>query len=429
MKKLFSIFCTILLFIGLITPVQAQEEFDIVSEYAILINLDDDQKIYEKNSDVKMFPASMTKVMTVLTALDYITNLDEQITIDASMLDGLEEADASVAGFKIGEQVTMRDLIYGALLPSGADACRALAIYATGSESSFIDKMNEKANVLQLKQTHFMNSTGLHEDEHYTTVEDMSIIVKTALNNEVFYEAFTATEYTSSSTIQHPDGLDMVSSVRKQEKNFAFSPDTISGGKTGFTLEGGLCLASIGIHDNARYLLITGYAGNDASYPQHIADAHTIYDKMYETYDYIEVRVKQSIIDTIHIKYNLFNRELDVLLQEPLLALVPRNADMKDIKVTYNGALELEAPIEKGQHLGNIQVTYEDKILKEVTFYAPDDIGKNWLLYGLAMIIDFFVSIRYILCTVLFLFVGWVAYRRYKVIQRRKRRIRKRSQK
>lgn len=405
---------------------QAKEDFHIMSAYAILINLDDNEVLYAKNSDEEMYPASMTKVMTVYTALDYIDNLDEQITITNEMLSGLVEENASVAGFSAQETVTMRDLLYGALLPSGADACQALAFYVAGSEEAFAEVMNQKLLEMNLTKTHFTNATGLHDDMHYTTAKEMAEIVKAAIQNDTFYEVFTAKEYTTQPTSQHPNGIEFTSSLRKSEKSFGLSDDIITGAKTGYTLEGGLCLASIGYHDNAHYLLVTGYAGGDSSIPMHIIDAHTIYEKMYKTYDYQKVWEKDKEIDDLHVKYNLFHRKIEVSLEEDIYALINKSYDINQINVSFDGETTLEAPIEKGQLLGNIVVSFQGEVIKQLPFYAPDDIGRNMILYGIGMVIDFLVSIRYILLTIVILFIIWVCYRRYKIRKRRKKRNQKR---
>lgn len=422
MKKTAIIISSILCLIFSIVPLSAQENFDIASEYAILINLKDDQVLYEKNAEERMYPASMTKLMTVLTAMDSITDLKKEVTITNDMLEGLSEEGASVAGFSNNEVVTLEALIYGALLPSGADACRALAFHIAGSEQAFVELMNQKAKDLGLVNTHFENTTGLHDDNHYTTVKEMAEILKAAMDNSTMYMALTSETYTVAPTLYHPEGLTLKSTLRSQETISVVNPSVVIGGKTGFTLEGGLCLASFAELKDVSYILVTGNAGTNSSVPQHILDAYTIYDFMMNTYDYKEVLSSNSEIANIKVRYNIFHHNLGIELEEPLSALVNKNYKLEDVKVSFDGNLEIEAPIEEGQFLGNIQVTYNGEVLKEIPFHAQSDIGRNWLWYGAARIIDFIVSIRYILLSIVIVFISWVAYRRYKVLQRRKRR-------
>ena len=162
------------------------EELDIYSKSAILYNMDDDIILYEKNSEERTSIASLTKIMTCIVAIENIDNLDQKIILKSDVFTGLAEAGASVAGFRVGENVTFRDLLMGALLPSGADATRALALNISGSESEFVNLMNNKAIELGLKDTHFENTTGLESSNHYSTVKDISIILKYALKNQTF---------------------------------------------------------------------------------------------------------------------------------------------------------------------------------------------------------------------------------------------------
>ena len=159
-------------------------DFNIHSKNAILYNLDENTILYEKASQEKVSIASMTKIMTAIVAMEHINDLDEKITLTNEDFYGLEEANASVAGFEVGQRVTYRDLLYGLLLPSGADAAQALTRNVAGGRVNFINLMNEKAMDLGLKNTHFVNETGLDEEEHYSTVEEVAIIFQYALRNE-----------------------------------------------------------------------------------------------------------------------------------------------------------------------------------------------------------------------------------------------------
>lgn len=187
-NKFFYTLITISLLM-LLFPIRIYAESDnlnINSKYAILYNLDDDNIIYEKNADDRISVASLTKIMTCIVALENIQNLDDTIILNKNIFYGLIEANASVAGFNAGDKVSYRDLVMGALLPSGADATRALAFNISGSEEKFVELMNKKANDLGLLNTHFENTTGLESANHYSSVKDISIILKYALQNDNF---------------------------------------------------------------------------------------------------------------------------------------------------------------------------------------------------------------------------------------------------
>ena len=150
-------------------------DLELYSENALLIDLESNTVLVQKNADASIYPASMTKVMTVLVAAEHIENWDETFTMTQSIIDPLFLADASMAGFVHGEAVSMTELLYGAVLPSGAEATEALAIVTAGSEEAFAALMNEKAQALGLKDTHFVDASGLHDENHYTTLSDMAV--------------------------------------------------------------------------------------------------------------------------------------------------------------------------------------------------------------------------------------------------------------
>ena len=144
-------------------PLRAAQTLTIDSTYGYAVDLHTLQVLYEKESDQRMYPASMTKVLTALTALDAIESLDDEVTITLEMLEGLEDGTYTLAGFLNGEVVTMRDLLYGVLLPSGADACQAFAVSLFGSEEAMVEAMNAKAKALGMEDSHFTNTVGMHD--------------------------------------------------------------------------------------------------------------------------------------------------------------------------------------------------------------------------------------------------------------------------
>ena len=193
----------------------------------------------------------------------------------------LYEESASMAGFEPGETVTVRDLLYGIILPSGGECSVEIARHVSGSEEAFVEKMNEKAAELGMTDTHFANVTGLQDEEHYTTVKDMSILLQNALENRLFRQIFCTREYTASPTEQHPQGLSFESSMFRLEEDWQVKGGEIRGGKTGFTDQAGLCLASLAHVDNRDYILVTAKAdGNHQTEPYHALDALNLYGQI-----------------------------------------------------------------------------------------------------------------------------------------------------
>ncbi len=220
---------------------------DINSEYAVLIERESGRIVGQRNYDSKVFPASLTKIMTLLVAVEQNENLDATFEMTFEIIDPLYREEASLAGFTGGEQVKVIDLMYGAILPSGADATCGLAIHTAGSEAAFVELMNKKVEELGLKNTHFANTSGLHDPQNFTTVYDMAIILKAASENELAKKILSTYQYTTSPTPEHPDGILLTSTLFSrmygtEPKNGA----VIEGGKTGFINESGNCIASYG---------------------------------------------------------------------------------------------------------------------------------------------------------------------------------------
>ncbi len=255
---------------------------DLYSSNAILVSLEDHTILLDKNSEEIIYPASLTKLMTVLVALENIPDLNEKIILKNRVFTNLYEENASMAGFLPNEEVTAEDLLYGAMLPSGAEASIGLAESIAGSESGFAQLMNEKAQQLGMTNSHFMNATGLHHPDHYTTVKDLSILLQSALVNPIFREVYTAERYSIKSTNRHPEGITLTSRLFNYLNTNQVTKGKIIGGKTGYTEQAGLCLASLASINGEEYLLVTvGAEGDPRSEQFNITDALAVYQKLY----------------------------------------------------------------------------------------------------------------------------------------------------
>jgi len=251
----------------------------LYSTNAILVRLTDSKVLLQKNSEDKIYPASLTKLMTVLVAIENLPDLNEEIRLTRSMFDGLYEANASMAGFQPDEQVRAKDLIYGVMLPSGAECCRALAYHIAGSEPDFVELMNQKAEDLGMANTHFVNASGLHDGNHYTTVRDIAILLNYALRNEDFRNVFTTFRYSTAPTNKHPEGITFYSTLFDKLTEQQIADGAFLGGKTGYTAEAGLCLASLALVDEKEYILVTaGAKGNHNSQQYNVIDAFYVYN-------------------------------------------------------------------------------------------------------------------------------------------------------
>ena len=231
-------------------------DLELYSSSAVLVDVQSGTVLAEKGMDEKIYPASMTKVMTLLVAAENLPDLDATFTMTQAIIDPLYLAGASMAGYVNGETVTMRDLLYGAVVPSGAEATEALAQAVAGSEEAFVAMMNEKAAALGLTNTHFMNTSGLHDENHYSTVREIALILQAALENETCTEILSAENYRASETEQHPDGLAMTNKfLYRVHHEYALNGAEITAAKTGYTAEAMNCCASAGKTPDGRSVI------------------------------------------------------------------------------------------------------------------------------------------------------------------------------
>ena len=253
---------------------------ELYSEAAVLLD-EEGQILGRKNSEKKIYPASLTKIMTVILSIEKLDSIQERTVLREEIFPKLYAQDASMAGFLPGEKVTYRDLLYGALLPSGAECCVALAEGACGSEKEFVSEMNKKAKKLGMKHTHFTNTTGLHDDSHYTTVKDLSRLLCYAMKNQEFFKIFTASSYSVPATNKHPEGFTFFSTLSQELEKAGIKNTCILGGKTGYTSNAGLCLATVAEINGKKYFFVTAHAqGSHNTEPYHVLDALSVYEKL-----------------------------------------------------------------------------------------------------------------------------------------------------
>lgn len=236
---------------------------EVASTNAILINESTDTIIAQKGARQRICPASMTKVLTVLVAAENITkeNLDDTFTMTLDITDYAYVNDCSSVGFLEGEVVTVRDLFYGTVLPSGGDAAVGLATYIAGSHEEFVDMMNEKLEELGLADSaHFTNCVGLYDDNHYCTVYDMAVIMKAAIQNELCREFLSLHTYTTSSTEAHPEGITISNWFLRRIEDKDTGGEVLCA-KTGYVVQSKNCAVSYEIkEDGVPYICVTAGA-------------------------------------------------------------------------------------------------------------------------------------------------------------------------
>ncbi|MCR5268919.1 MAG: serine hydrolase [Lachnospiraceae bacterium] len=236
---------------------------DVLAERGILIDPKTHTIIADKNGTSRMVPASMTKVLTLLVACEHITDLDDTFTLTAEIGDYAKKHDLSIVGFNTDEVVTVRDLLYGTILPSGGDAAMALATYVAGSHEAFVELMNEKVAQLGLSETtHFTNCVGLYDENHYSTCYDIAMIMQAALENDLCRQILTEHIYTTKPTPQHPAGIEISNWFLRRIEDKDCGGEVMYA-KTGYVKESGYCAVSFAQGPGEQpYICVTTNSGS-----------------------------------------------------------------------------------------------------------------------------------------------------------------------
>ncbi len=373
MKKIKIILCILCLLIPF--PAFALE-VEIASSNMVLYNLNEDKIIAAKGEDEPVSIASMTKIMTTLVAIEHIQDMEEEVTLTGKVFEGLVEANASVAGFRWGQKVTYRDLVYGAFLPSGADATNALALFLAGGQEPFVKWMNEKAQSLGLKNTHFVNTSGLDCEGHYSTVKEVAIFLKEALKNEMFREVFETKTY-----VTHDGSMTFHSTLSSTLSRYHLEADYILGAKTGYTYDAGRCLASIA-YDEAHdiyYLLVTARAPIQPSY-YHVTDAIHIYEYYFQNYGYQKIFSKGEALLSLDTK-DAKEDSVSITMPEDVSFYLKLDSSRDDFHVDYDGISVVTPQMKIGDTLGSLHITYQGEEIKTIPVVLEQKLTFSYSRY------------------------------------------------
>lgn len=235
---------------------------EIDSAYAIVVERETGKIVASKNPTATIYPASMTKVLALIVAVEEIEDLSEKFTMTAEIIDPVYREGATTTGIKSGEAVALEELLYAMILPSGADAADALAIAACGSTEAFAEKMNEKVAELGLSESaHFVNANGLHDENQYCSVRDMAMIFEYAMRDETCRKVLSTMYFTTTPTEQHPEGVSYTNLYLYRIENRDMNGATVLAGKTGYVAASGSCIASCGAAaDGSEYIVVTADA-------------------------------------------------------------------------------------------------------------------------------------------------------------------------
>lgn len=389
MKKKLAIFLALLLSLTICLPVSATgitEEVstehpetteypddptrapDLVANAAIVMDAASGQVLYEKNSQEKKYPASITKILTVLIALEHNVDFNATVTMSENAIWGVER-DSTLIGLDVGEQVTVKDLVYATMVKSANECAYALAEYVAGDIESFAKLMNERAAEIGCKNTHFVTPNGLHDEDHYTTAYDMALITKEALKNETFREIAGTLNYTVPATNLTEETRPLWNGNKMINPAEPYYYEYCEGGKTGYTMKANNTLMTFAKKDGLELIcVIMDCDGAKYAY----SDSKAIYNYCFNNYTYyrpladFSFESEESGTSTDNAILNNYYTSLD--------------HDMIDLSVDTDYALLLNKSVDTTQIEKN--VTFYDKaqddVLGEITFtYNGEQIGST----------------------------------------------------
>ena len=366
----------------------AEDEFSVDAGAAMLIELNSDTIVYALNPDIKIYPASLTKIMTVMLALELCQDVTEEVTVTQTALEGLDP-DGVSAALEPGEVIPLEELLYCMMLPSANDACNVVAEHLCGSVDGFVERMNQKAAELGCTGTHFANPDGLHDENHYTTARDLSIITRAAMQNELFCTMMSTSVHTVPATNMSSERVIYTTNYLMST---AINPDyyyeKAEGVKTGYTSKAGRCLISTAKQGDFHYLsIVTGCA------TIHTEDGPIIYDSFVQTKKLLEhglnnFRFTTVISQLVPIaQVPVTEASVDSVVIAPstdVTALLPADCDESKLETVYslNSGESLQAPLTTDQEVGTITVYYNGAPIATSTLHPITDVERHVIEYA-----------------------------------------------
>ncbi len=410
------------------------EKPQITATAAILIDAQTGNVLYEKNAEKKMYPASTTKIMTALVALDAVKNqeisLEQPLELSDAAFKTLD-ADGSSIALKVGEKMSLKGLLEGLLIASGNDAAVVIAEGIAGSTEQFVQRMNEKAAEIGLENTVFKNPHGLHDEGHYTTAKDMAHLAQIAMQDDAFRSIVECAHiYLPATNMSDKRYFINTNNLVSRMRYPYYYYDKATGIKTGSTDAAGYCLVS-SAESNGKSVIAVVFDAEDIAISHNESKAvleHGLTDfaltqlaKRDEIFG--EVKVKQAADGTDHILLSAKN---------DLAALFAKNADPEKVEVVCEIPEKVYAPVFSGQTIGKAEFLYEGKKVGEVELCSTVEIKRHFLGF-ISTFFEWlwsFKAVKFVVFTALALvlaFVGLIIIGFYRAIKKSKRKRRRQS--
>ena len=405
------------------------EGFSLDAHTALLISLDTGETVFSQNAEEKVYPASLTKILSAIVMIENTEDFDKEIiTYTKEANDEILGTGSVVVGLKIGEQFTAKNALYGLLVSSGGDVAYAIAHHYGGSTEGFMKMMNDKAAEIGLENSHFGNPVGLHDEATYTTGADISRLVRYALKYDLFKEVTSSVKYTFPATnMSEPRQFTSTNFLINPNTNYYYAP--AKGIKTGFTDEAGRCVVSTASQNGYNYLCVIMGCKNADGKRNEFLDSANIYRWAFEKFEQKTVFDSKKPVTEIKVNLSLDTDHVSLFAKEELLRILPKADDPS--KLTINPKLkqeEIDAPVEKGAVLVTAEVLYEGKVIGEVDLIAGESVSPSTILIIGRGIKNFFTSTAFkiiiaVIAVLVLAYIGMII----KLNSRKKRRRRKKS--
>ena len=374
-------------------------DFDLESEGVVLINLDTNTTVYEKNADERLEPASITKIMTYAVVCDHVEDLEGSMTtVSENVNNELTGTGSSMSGIIVGEELSVLELLNLMMVPSGNDAALTLAKYIDGlgiaaddpaydtdgdGRMSCVELMNRKAAELGCTNTHFVNPHGLHDENHYTTAREMATITEYALTLPYFTDITSQTSYTQAPTNMTEEARTVTTTnrmlVETAEEYYTYA----TGIKTGSLNESGYCIAASASYDGYSYLVVclgspyVDAEGNHIDYHGEMYDAATLFRWALTSIENKTIVTDGDLLGEVDLEYVWNKDRLQVVAQGNVTAMLPKDLDESSIKMTLDLPESVKAPVEKGDVIGTATYTYMGEVLAEVPLVAAESVERS----------------------------------------------------
>lgn len=394
MKKRLALLLTLIMTFTLFVPMfdidasamNFAKELNIKSAAVYMENIETGEVVFDKDSSVQRVPASLTKIMTCLLILEkFDGNVEkmknEKISGDADAFDELADTGCSTADIKRGERVSYYDLLHALMIPSACEAANILAINSEGSIEKFVEKMNAKASLLGMRNTHYSNAHGLFSENNYSTCEDIAILCKYIMNKyPLFMEICNKPNYQMEATKEHPNGSIIVNTneliVESTNNYYRYA----SGIKTGFLDTAGRCLVSTASKDGYSYIIVSmgapGYDESGASTMFNCIDHKNLYVWAFNNLSYTTLLNQSTEVGDVKVEYGQDYDYVNVRPQDEYACLWPKDIPASDIKKKITLTESVVAPVTAGDVLGSIQLTYSGQVITTVNLVATNTVER-----------------------------------------------------